>query len=75
MAPPLDHRKTQFELEVLSKLDSILAAVNTAGGNPAIIAALSVIEDHMRYMRISDMRRYGQVGDPAALPPAFDEQP
>lgn len=70
MADPLGPRKTQFETEVLAKLDTIIA--NQGGSNAAVLA---LIEDHLRYLRVSEMRQHGTVTDPANLPPATVEQP
>jgi len=70
MAAPLGPRLSLFEQEVLTKLDTIIA--NQGGSNAAVLA---LMEDHLRYMRLTDMRRFGMVNDPAALPPATVEQP
>lgn len=74
MAAPLGPRLSQFEQQVLSKIDQIIAG---QGGGPPVdyTAILATIEDHLRYLRLTDMRRFGQVGDPAVLPPATVDQP
>ena len=70
MADPLAPRKTQYEQEVLAKLDTIIAG---QGSNNS--AVLALIEDHLRYLRVSEMRQHGTVNDPANLPPAYVDQP
>lgn len=70
MADPLGPRLTLFEQQVLAKLDTIIA--NQGASNGPVLAAM---EDHLRYLRLTDMRRFGLVTDPAALPPATVEQP
>lgn len=73
MAPALGPKLTLFEQAVLDKLDAILAG---QGGPPQdYTAILAIIEDHLRYLRVTEMRRFGQVGDPENLPPAWQEQP
>jgi hypothetical protein len=71
MAAPLAPRKTLWEQEVIEKLDAIIAVLGTGGSKQL----LELIEDHLRYLRVSDMRQHGQVGDPANLPPAYIDQP